>query len=57
MMPIIVHPKISTHLCWICGNAVSLEECKIDEHGMPVHEECYIVLILWGGEEVAQKAA
>jgi hypothetical protein len=57
MRPIIVHPRISTHLCWICGKAVTLEECKVDEYGMPVHDECYLVLILWGEEEAAQKAA
>jgi hypothetical protein len=27
--------------CWICGRPVSLEECKVDEHGLPVHEECH----------------
>jgi hypothetical protein len=31
--------------CWICGNKVSLEKCKIDEHGQPVHEDCYIAKI------------
>jgi hypothetical protein len=53
------HPTISTRtwFCWLCGHCVSLEECKIDEHGMPVHDECYIVLIQWGKEEVGQKAA
>jgi hypothetical protein len=55
-----VSPKISTHICWLCclcGKRVSLEECKIDEYGLPVHEECYVVLILWGKEKISQKAA
>jgi hypothetical protein len=26
--------------CWICGRAVHLEDCKVDEYGLPVHEEC-----------------
>jgi hypothetical protein len=25
----------------ICGSAVSLEECKLDERGDPVHDHCY----------------
>ena len=31
--------------CWICGKQVELEACKVDEHGMAVHEKCYIVKI------------
>jgi hypothetical protein len=31
--------------CWICGNVVSLEKCKIDEHGRAVHEDCYVAKI------------
>jgi hypothetical protein len=27
--------------CWICGKPVRLENCKIDEHGQAVHEDCY----------------
>jgi len=34
----IVNP---THYCWICGRAVSLQNCKTDEHGHIVHSECY----------------
>jgi hypothetical protein len=29
-------------ICWICGKAVPLEECKVDEHGLAVHEKCYV---------------
>jgi hypothetical protein len=35
-------PTHKTHRsCWICGRPVSLETCKIDEHGLPVHEGCH----------------
>jgi hypothetical protein len=27
--------------CAICGKAVVLEKCKIDERGHAVHEDCY----------------
>jgi hypothetical protein len=26
--------------CWICGKPVVLENCNVDEHGLPVHQEC-----------------
>jgi hypothetical protein len=35
----------SQRLCWICGKSVALEDCRVDEHGLPVHEECYVVKI------------
>lgn len=28
-------------LCSICFKGISLEDCKIDEDGRPVHEKCY----------------
>ena len=31
--------------CWICGKAVKLEDCKVDEHGLGVHEDCYVARI------------
>ena len=31
---------MTTHYCWICGHEVSLETCKVDEHGGSVHEAC-----------------
>jgi len=31
---------MTTHYCWICGHEVSLETCKVDEHGSAVHEAC-----------------
>jgi hypothetical protein len=27
---------------WICGKPVLLEDCKIDQQGRPVHENCYL---------------
>jgi hypothetical protein len=32
-------------LCWICGRAVTLEDCKVDEHGLAVHELCYVAKV------------
>jgi len=29
------------HLCWLCGEALDLRTCKVDEYGEPVHEACY----------------
>jgi hypothetical protein len=37
---VLIHATSKT--CWICGRAVSLEECKIDEHGLAVHERCCV---------------
>ena len=34
-----------SRICWICGKSVSLENCKIDEHGSAVHEECYVAKV------------
>jgi len=31
--------------CWICGDTCRLEDCKIDEHGLPVHEVCYVASV------------
>lgn len=28
--------------CVLCGHAVALEKCKVDENGGPVHENCYL---------------
>lgn len=35
-----------TVLCWICGERVTLEDCKVDENGQAVHEECYMMVVL-----------
>jgi hypothetical protein len=31
--------------CAICERPVSLAECKTDDRGLPVHEECYVAMI------------
>jgi len=31
-----------TLICSICKQPVNLGECKTDEHGQAVHENCYI---------------
>jgi hypothetical protein len=28
--------------CWICGRVVDLNTCKTDEHGLAVHDPCYV---------------
>jgi hypothetical protein len=32
--------------CAICKSAVILEDCKTDEYGRAVHEDCYIRAII-----------
>ncbi len=34
-----------TYFCWICGKAVDLRMCKTDDHGMAVHEDCYVLKV------------
>jgi hypothetical protein len=41
--------------CWICGKPVSLETCKTDERGKPVHEDCYVTVIRLNGASGKQK--
>jgi|HubBroStandDraft_6_1064221.scaffolds.fasta_scaffold04708_6 hypothetical protein len=31
--------------CIICKQSVNLEQSKTDEHGRPVHENCYVSLL------------
>ena len=38
------------HVCWICGRAIALETCKIDEVGYPIHEECYVARVALDSE-------
>jgi hypothetical protein len=40
--------------CWICGKAVTLEQCKVDEHGLAVHEECYVARVALERHRAAQ---
>lgn len=38
-------PKTVPQTCWVCGESIRLEECKVDEHGLPVHERCYLAKV------------
>lgn len=42
--------------CWICGKAVDLRTCKIDEHGLTVHEDCYAAKLAFDGKSTYAKA-
>jgi hypothetical protein len=42
--------KITTTSCWICAKEVSLKDCKIDERGHAVHEDCYVARVKLQGE-------
>jgi hypothetical protein len=37
---------INEVICWICGKPVLLHDCKSDDHGRPVHENCYVATVL-----------
>jgi hypothetical protein len=39
--PFPTHPVL-VPTCTLCNSSVTLEACKIDERGKPVHEECYV---------------
>ena len=34
-------------LCSICFKSISLEDCRIDGDGRPVHEKCYAARVLY----------
>ena len=34
--------SLPTVLCSLCSKVVELENCKTDERGRPVHEDCYV---------------
>ena len=36
--------------CWICNKPVRLHDCKADDRGRPVHEECYVAVTM--GENI-----
>jgi hypothetical protein len=48
-----VLPRLGhSYFCWICGNVVDLNICVTDEHGMAVHENCYIVRMMLASESI-----
>ena len=46
--------KEFTAACRMCGKPIPLEECKSDDHGGPVHEDCYVAVAV--GEALANVA-
>ena len=40
-----MHTPTHHHLCWLCGEALDLRTCKIDEYGEAVHQACYTARI------------
>jgi hypothetical protein len=48
--------QLDRRVCWICGRAVALENCKTDEQGFAVHEPCYLArLALANGSKQMSK--
>ena len=41
--PLPFHQSSPDPLCSICTKPVLLEKSKTDEHGLAVHEECYVL--------------
>lgn len=39
-------PSAGKVSCVMCGSPVSLEDCKLNEHGDPVHDGCYLDSVL-----------
>ena len=40
---IVAAPKPQSRVdCDICGALINLEDSKVNEDGLPVHEECYV---------------
>jgi hypothetical protein len=40
------------YFCWICGHGVELETCTTDEHGMPVHGQCFFLKMARANESM-----
>lgn len=47
---------INSVCCWICGKDVPLRNCKIDERGRAVHEECYVARMKLEAESLRENA-
>jgi hypothetical protein len=41
--PLRIQSRNVNPLCSICNRRVPLENAKTDEHGLAVHEECYVL--------------
>jgi hypothetical protein len=42
--------ELDSHICWICGRAVAIENCKTDEQGFAVHGLCYLARLALDNE-------
>jgi hypothetical protein len=38
-----IYPHSTNPLCPICNQPVPLENAKTEEHGLAIHEECYLL--------------
>ena len=49
----------ATSLTWcrICGHPVRFEECKTDEQGLAVHEQCYTIKVTLKSESPSARTA
>ena len=43
--------------CWICGKQVDLSKCKVDEHGLPVHEPCHVAKMAFNSQPDGQPSS
>jgi hypothetical protein len=46
--------KLDSISCWVCGEEVSLRNCKIDELGHAVREVCYVARMKFEAETKQQ---
>ena len=46
-----VYMTSKPYACWICGKVVDLNNCKTDEHGLPVHEACYVARTVFNAKQ------
>lgn len=49
--------RLTTFVCAICGKPVRLGECKVNDFGEPVHEECYAEKHKEEKEEIEKRKA
>jgi hypothetical protein len=41
--PITLYNRVFNLTCSFCSQAVPLETAKTEEHGLAIHEECYVL--------------
>jgi len=51
----VIFPHSPTDMCWVCGKAVHLQNCKTGEHGSIVHEPCYAVKIALANGSITRR--